>query len=279
MIKTLRKTLLMTFIVIIGISTLMACSKKDKALYDSTITVEQPSITAEETMDKFMEIRKTGDMNELYKLMWPKYVEIEDTSKYQYIIAMTDYDALNSIKIIDYKIDPITDYDENIKKTKVTVKYTDSSKAEKSEEANYALIKENDIWKVSPDGAIDAIDYNSEYKISDEKKLFIYVTKDLKYIDRSILKFKVVNNSGSDFSLGGTYGYKTIVDTDKGQYIAESKTPLNLIKGLNDILTITVPNVSGTIKQITITSVTELGQDGLPIQSNPQGSEIVIIPQ
>jgi len=270
MIKALRKTLLIACVVIIGTSTLISCGKDDPK------PVEQTNLTAEETLDKFMEIRKEGDVDELYKLVWPKYIEIQNLTKDSYIQAVKDFDFKNSIEVIDYRVTDITDVEENIKKTKVTIKYTDSSKTEKNQDAIYALIKEGDVWMVSPDGVIDSIDYNTEFKISQEERIFIYLTKETKYTGGSIFNLKVTNHTKSNFSFGWTGGFKVIVDTDEGQFIADLKTPIKAARGLDDVLKVTVPNVNGNIKQITMTSLIELGQDGLPYKGDTAGKEVIV---
>jgi hypothetical protein len=285
MIKKCTKTIFLVSIIAIIMFVFAACGsngeKKASAAnagQQSGKSEEKPKeLTAEETLNKILQLRKDGKLEEFANLIWPKYLEIQNLTKEQLISSLKDSDFKNSFVLKDYRISAVTDFDKDIKKATVSLKYTDSSKQEKTGEDVFALIKENGTWKVSLAGVIDKKDYNYENMTPADGKLSMILTREIKKVQGSSLRLKVVNKSNIDFALGWVEGAKVIVDTDKGQFIATIKQGTKIAQGLDDYLDVDVQNMSGTIKQVKITSIFAL-QNGLP-DPRDKGSEVVVYKQ
>lgn len=285
MIKKCIKTISLVSIIAISMFVFAACGSNGEKKASAANAGQQSGkseekskeLTAEETMNKIMQLRKDGKLEEFTNLIWPKYLEIESLTKEQLISNMKDYDFKNSYVIKDYRVSSVTDFDKDIKKAVVSLKYTDSSKEEKTEDDVFALIKENGTWKVSPSGEIDKKDYNYDNMAPEDGKLFMLLTREIKNVQGSSLRIKVVNKSNIDLALGWVNGAKVIVDTDKGQFITTLKPGLKITQGLDDYLNVDVQNMSGTIKQVKIASIFAL-QNGLPDPVD-KGSEVVVYKQ
>ncbi|GKU29326.1 hypothetical protein [Clostridium folliculivorans] len=285
MIKKCIRTIFLVSIIAINMFVLAACgsnSEKKASSVDSGQqsgkSEEKPKeLTAEETVNKILQLRKDGKLEEFVNLIWPKYLEIQNVTKEQLINSIKDADFKSSFVLKDYRVSAVTDFDKDIKKATVSLKYTDSSGQEKTGEDVFALIKEDGTWKVSLSGVIDKKDYNYENITLADGKLSMLLTREIKKVQGSSLRIKVVNKSNIDFALGWVEGAKAIVDTDKGQFIATINQGTKIAQGLDDYLNIDVQNMSGTIKQVKITSIFAL-QNGLPNPSD-KGIEAVVYKQ
>ena len=81
---------------------------------------------------------------------------------------------------------------------------------------NYAMVKEDDGWAVSPDGVIECTNVEAPEIVSG--KLNIYLSKMIKLVDGYILRADISNNSSKAYSFGKEGNLcKVVVETTEGE--------------------------------------------------------------
>lgn len=257
----LMKKIMIVIISLIGIVMLVGCNAS--------------SNSAEDSINKFMKIRKSGNLDKLVDLISENYLSAQELTSEQYIQNLEEFDFRTSYKIKEYKISDIVEIDDNTKRVNTIIKFEDNTGMENSSDEVFALINENGIWKVSPGGILGS--YTYEYKDIVDGKFTMRIDKEIRTLDSVNLTLRFVNRTDYDFSLGWIQGAKVIVETEYGNYISNLPPAFIVERGYDDYVSVDFPDLQGEVKKITLTSINML-ENGLPSFDSMEtgGDEFVI---
>ena len=237
---------------VIGISSvlLMGCGKSKD--------VEPLRLpTAEEAVEQFNLYNKENNVNEMARLYADCYVDSTgyDLGTIQKILKNSRKEA----EIITSELVSMEDFDANIKKA--TIKITSKvNNEETTENYDYAVIKEEDGWAVSPDGIIKCEDFN--IPMSNKGELNLNLAKNVTLYEGGMIRVNVFNDSKNKFMFGSNDNKcDIIVETSTGKYVTTMDEPTKLEKNVNSYFLARMKELNGEITKVTVTNIYELDKD------------------
>lgn len=231
-------------------SVLIGCSAKTKV---QPIRLESP----EEVVDIFIKNNQENNISEMVKLYSDVYV---DSTGY-------DLDTIEKVleksrkesEIISSELISMEDYSDTIKRAtiKITSKINDE---EITNNYDYAVIKEEEGWAISPDGIIACENY--DIPMYSKNELTLNLAKNIKLFEGGVLRVKVYNDSKNQFMFGSEENKcEVIVETSTGTYSTSMDEPTKLAKKVNSYFLARINELDGEIKKVTITNIYELDKD------------------
>lgn len=220
--------------------------------------------TPEELVDTFIKDNQEDNVSELAKLYADVYVDSTgyDLATIEKILEKSRKET----KIISSELVSMEDYSDTIKRA--TIKIT--SKANDEETTNnydYALIKEEEGWAISPDGIIACENY--DIPMYNKGELTLNLAKNIKLFEGGILRVKVYNDSKNQFMFGSENNKcEIIVETSTGKYVTTMDEPTKLDKKVNSYFLARITELDGEINKVTVTNVYDLDKDGNVIEDS-----------
>lgn len=220
--------------------------------------------TPEEVVDTFIKDNQENNVSEMAKLYADVYVDSTgyDLSTIEKILEKSrkEYEIINS------ELVSMEDYSDTIKKA--TIKITSKSNDEEtSNNYDYALIKEDDGWAISPDGIIACENY--DIPMYDKGELTLNLAKNIKLFEGGILRVKVYNDSKNQFMFGSENNKcEIIVETSTGKYVTTMDEPTQLDKKVNSYFLARITDLDGEINKVTVTNIYTLDKDGNIIEDS-----------
>lgn len=217
--------------------------------------------TAEEVLELFNKYNTENNIEEMVKLYSDEYID--------YI----GYDANQIIKMIktnrkDATINSSTtksveDISENLKKAVVNINAVINGE-ETNEDYDYALIKGDNGWSISPDGISECI--NFDVPANKEKELNLNLMKEAVVFDGALIRVDLYNDTSNSYTFG-TESDKTqiIVETTEGTFTSEVEEPQEISKRVKSYFIAKIQDLKGDIKKVTVTSIYDLDKGGNPI--------------
>lgn len=248
MIKN-KKVIKLLAVIGIGSMLLSGCSKK------VVEPLREPS--AEEAIKSFNNYNIENNVDEMVRLYANAYVDSTgyDLETIQKILN----NSRKKSEIINSELVSIEDYNDNIKRAtiKITSKVNDE---EKTENYDYAIIKEEEGWAVSPDGIIKCEDFN--IPMYNKGELNINLAKDVTLFEGGMIRVNVFNDSKKEFMFGSNENKcEVIVETSSGKYVTTMDEPTKLNKKVNSYFLARLKELQGEISKVTITNIYELDKD------------------
>lgn len=213
--------------------------------------------TPEAVIDTFIKDNQEHNISEMVKLYSDVYVDSTgyDLPTIEKILEKSkkEYEIVNS------ELVSMEDYSDTIKKA--TIKITSKANDEETtENYDYAVIKEEDGWAISPDGIIACENYDIPMYTKDE--LTLNLAKNIKLFEGGILRVKVYNDSKNQFMFGSENNKcEIIVETSTGKYLTTMDEPTKLDKGVNSYFLARITDLDGEINKVTVTNIYELDKD------------------
>ena len=241
--KNFKKLLTLLCLVTIVFTMLTGCDKKVEMVRANS---------AEEVLNLFNTYNSENNVEEMVKLYSNAYIN--------YI----GYDANQIIKNIkanrkDVIINSSTtksieDINDNLKKAIVNISAVINGE-ETNEDYEYALIKEENGWSISPDGIIDCVEF--DVPANEDKQLNL-----------RLIKEGVMFNGTEDDKA------QIIVETSEGTFTSEVVEPQKIDKKVKSYFIANIQDLKGDIKKVTVTSIYDLDSDGNPLKDSKR--EIVV---
>lgn len=213
--------------------------------------------TPEETVENFNKYNSESNVGEMVKLYSDVYVDSTgyDMGTIQKVLEK----SRKSAKVTSSKLIKIEDYNENIKKATIEITSV-ANDEEKVENYDYALIKDENGWSISPDGIIECKNYDIPEPEKDT--LSLSLSKDIKLFEGGMIRVNVYNNSKNVYSFGKeNNNCEIIVDTTSGQYVTTMEQPTMLDKKVNSYFMARITDLEGEINKITVTNIYEVDKD------------------
>ena len=127
---------------------------------------------------------------------------------------------------------------------------------------NYAMVKEDDGWAVSPDGVIECTNVEAPEIVSG--KLNIYLSKMIKLVDGYILRADISNNSSKAYSFGKEGNLcKVVVETTEGEYSTSMLEEVKLDKKVKTYFMARFDELEGEVKKVTVTNIYDIEDDAI----------------
>ena len=215
--KNFKKLLTLLCLVTIVFTMLTGCDKKVEMVRANS---------AEEVLNLFNTYNSENNVEEMVKLYSNAYIN--------YI----GYDANQIIKNIkanrkDVTINSSTtksieDINDNLKKAIVNISAVINGE-ETNEDYEYALIKEENGWSISPDGIIDCVEF--DVPANEDKQLNLRLIKEGVMFNGALIRVNLYNNTNNTYTFG-TEDDKTeiIVETSEGTFTSEVMEPQKIDK-------------------------------------------------
>lgn len=213
--------------------------------------------TPEEVIDTFIKDNEQNNVSEMAKLYADVYVDSTgyDLSTIEKILEK----SRKEYEIVSSELVGMEDYNDTIKKG--TIKIT--SKTNNEETTNnyeYAIIKEEEGWAISPDGIIACENY--DIPMYNKGELTLNLAKNIKLFEGGILRVKVYNDSKNQFMFGSENNKcEIIVETTTGKYVTTMDEPTKLDKKVNSYFLARITELDGEINKVTVTNIYELDKD------------------
>lgn len=220
--------------------------------------------TPEEVVNTFIKDNKEQNVSEMVKLYADVYLDSTgyDIETIEKILEKSkkEYEILSS------ELVSMEDYSDTIKRA--TIKITSKANDEEStNDYDYAIIKEEEGWAISPDGIISFEDYNIPMYTKGE--LNLNLAKNIKLFEGGILRVKVYNDSKNQFMFGSENNKcEIIVETTTGKYVTTMDEPTKLPKKVNSYFLARVTELDGEINKVTVTNIYDLDKDGNIIEDS-----------
>lgn len=259
--KNFKKLLTLFCLVTIVFTMLTGCDKKVEMVRANS---------AEEVLNLFNTYNSENNVEEMVKLYSNSYIN--------YI----GYDANQIIKNIkanrkDVTINSSTtksieDINDNLKKAIVNISAVINGE-ETNEDYEYALIKEENGWSISPDGIIDCVEF--DVPANEDKQLNLRLIKEGVMFNGALIRVNLYNNTNNTYTFG-TEDDKTqiIVETSEGTFTSEVVEPQKIDKKVKSYFIANIQDLKGDIKKVTVTSIYDLDSDGNPLKDSKR--EIVV---
>lgn len=214
--------------------------------------------TAKEAMDLFNKYNEEDDIPNMVSLYSDVYLDSTGYSTKQ--ISRGLKSNRKKVDITKSVVESIEDIDENTKLATVEITATIEGK-EETGTYNYALIKEEGGWAVSPDGITKCI--NFDVPVPKENELNINLSKVITTFDGVLVKCTVVNNSKSAFKFGND-GNKSevVVETTEGVFNTFMDEEVKLDKNVDTFFMARIKGLVGDVNKVTIKSVYDVDSKG-----------------
>ena len=213
--------------------------------------------TPEELVETFIKDNEEKNVSEMVKLYSDVYVDSTgyDLSTIEKILEKSkkEYEIVNS------ELVSMEDYSDTIKRA--TIKITSKANDEETTtDYEYALIKEEDGWAISPDGIIAC--ENFDIPMYNKGELTLNLAENIKLFEGGILRVKVYNDSKNKFMFGSEANKcEIIVETSTGKYVTTMDEPTMLDKKVNSYFLARITELDGEINKVTVTNIYELDKD------------------
>lgn len=238
-------------------SILVGCGAKTEVV---PVRLETP----EEVVDTFIKDLKENNTSEMARLYADVYV---DSTGYDlYTIEKILSKSRKESELVDIELTNMEDYNDTIKKAtmKITSKAND---VETTDDYEYAIIKEEDGWAISPDGIIECENY--DIPMHNKGELTLNLAKNIKLFEGGILRVRVYNDSKKEFMFGSEDNKcEIIAETTTGKYVTTMDEPTKLDKNVNSYFLARITELDGEINKVTVTNIYELDKDGNIIEDS-----------
>ena len=215
--------------------------------------------SAEEAINLFNEYNKSNDIENMVSLYSKVYLDSVGYSSGT-VVKMLEANRKNA-EITKSETESIEVIDENIEKAVVNMAIMEDGK-EVPYTYNYAMVKEDDGWAVSPDGVIECTNAEAPEIVSG--KLNIYLSKMIKLVDGYILRADISNNSSKAYSFGKEGNLcKVVVETTEGEYSTSMLEEVKLDKKVKTYFMARFDELEGEVKKVTVTNVYDIEDDAI----------------
>lgn len=225
--------------------------------------------TAEEAINLFNEYNKSNDIENMVSLYSNVYLDSVGYTSGTVVKLLKN--NRKDIEITKSETESIEAIDENTEMAVVNMAFK-----EKDEETaytyNYALVKEENGWAVSPDGVIGCT--NIESKEIEKNKLNLNLTKAIELVDGYILRVDVANTTSSAYSFGGEGNLCEVkVETTEGAFTTVMEDEVKLDKKVNSYFMARFDSLEGDITKVTVSNIYDVKDDAVVAGS---GRDIII---
>lgn len=236
--------------------------------YKTTPMAFNKANTPEVVLGQYLDYRKNQEHENIEPIISPSYLGIHDKGSNQFILELQESDDNTFKEIVDYKITDVTEVNKKTFSAKVEIDYIDKSDKEKTINETYAILKEDGVWKVSPDGVLDATVYSHGTIIAKEGDFSIELKKRVRTTTGTKLLMKVINNGDVDVSLGGINPTEVILETSEGRIVESLKSTVCVKSGVEGYVSVDIPDFTGDIYKVTVEEILILDKNGNPSFDN-----------
>ena len=169
-------------------------------------------------------------------------------------------------------INYIEDINDNLKKAIVNISAVINGE-ETNEDYEYALIKEENGWSISPDGIIDCVEF--DVPANEDKQLNLRLIKEGVMFNGALIRVNLYNNTNNTYTFGTEDGKAhIIVEASEGAFTSEVVEPEKIDKKVKSYFIANIQDLKGDIKKVTVTSIYDLDSDGNPLKDSKR--EIIV---
>ena len=256
--KNFKKLLTLLCLVTIVFTMLTGCDKKVEMVRANS---------AEEVLNLFNTYNSENNVEEMVKLYSNDYIGYDANQIIKNIKANRKDVTINSSTTKS-----IEDINDNLKKAIVNISAVINGE-ETNEDYEYALIKEENGWSISPDGIIDCVEF--DVPANEDKQLNLRLIKEGVMFNGALIRVNLYNNTNNTYTFG-TEDDKTeiIVETSEGTFTSEVVEPQKIDKKVKSYFIANIQDLKGDIKKVTVTSIYDLDSDGNPLKDSKR--EIIV---
>lgn len=214
--------------------------------------------TADEAMNLFNKYNEEGNISNMVSLYSDVYLDSTGYSAKQITkILKGSRDKADVTKSV---VESIKDIDENSKLAKVKITATIEGK-EQTDTYNYALVKEQGGWAVSPDGITKCV--NFDVPAPKDNELNLNLSKVITTFDGVLVRISVNNNSKDLFMFGGE-GNKceVVVETTEGIFNTFMDEEVKLDKNAKTYFIANIEGLVGDVNKVTLKSIYDVDPQG-----------------
>lgn len=240
---TLFLVLALSFVLLAG------CSKSVESIRTET---------SEEAIELFNKYNVDDNVDGMISLYSNVYINSTGYSTKQMTkIMKNNREKANITKSVTKNI---IDKNENLKLARVEITATINGEV-KVDTYNYAIIKEERGWAVSPDGVINSVSY--DVPAPKEDKLSINLSRVITTFDGTIIRCNVNNTSNNSFMFGSKdKKCEVVVETTEGVFSTYMDQEVIFNKNMQNHFMANFKDLVGDVNKVTIKSIYNLDNKG-----------------